>query len=125
MAKVKIGINGFGRIGRGFARCLADQRDAFDLVLINDLTDVATLRHLLQHDSVHGKYPGVVAVDGEGLSINGDRVAISAEKDPANIPWAKHGVDVVIEATGHFTDREKAAKHLGGAKKVIISAPAK
>lgn len=125
MAKVKVGINGFGRIGRGFVRCLADAKDAFDLVLINDLTDVATLRHLLQHDSVHGKYPGDIKVEGDGLVINGDRVAISAQRDPANIPWAKYGVDVVVEATGHFTDREGASKHLSGAKKVIISAPAK
>src|SRR6185503_8140038 len=97
-AKVRIGINGFGRIGRGFVRCLAEQRDKFDLVLINDLTDVKTLGHLLRHDSVHGKYPGTVTVDGNSLVINGDTVQISAEKDPAAIKWKDLGVDVVIES---------------------------
>ena len=126
MAKVRIGINGFGRIGRGFVRCLASAREAFDLVLINDLTDVATLAHLLRHDSVHGRYPGTVAVDGGALVINGDKVLISAEKDPAKIAWKDHGVDIVIECTGKFVDKEGTSKHLtGGAKKVLISAPAK
>jgi glyceraldehyde 3-phosphate dehydrogenase len=127
MAKVRIGINGFGRIGRGFVRCLAATPDAFDLVLINDLTDVETLAHLLKYDSVHGKYPGTVSTDGEkAIIINGDRVEVSAEKDPANIPWKKLGVDLVIEATGRFVDKESCGKHLtGGAKKVLISAPAK
>lgn len=126
MAKVRIGINGFGRIGRGFVRCLAETPDAFDLVLINDLTDVGTLAHLLKHDSVHGKYPGTVSADGQALVINGDKVEVSAEKDPANIPWKKLGVDLVIEATGKFVDKESCGKHLtGGAKKVLISAPAK
>ena len=126
MAKTRIGINGFGRIGRGFVRCLAAQRDLFDLVLINDLTDVATLGHLLKHDSVHGHYPGTVTVDGNSLVINGDKVLISAEKDPAAIKWKDHGVDIVIECTGRFVDKESAGKHLlGGAKKVLISAPAK
>lgn len=126
MAKVRIGINGFGRIGRGFVRCLAATPDAFDLVLINDLTDVETLAHLLKYDSVHGKYPGTVSTDGSGIVINGDRVEVSAEKDPANIPWKKLGVDLVIEATGRFVDKESCGKHLtGGAKKVLISAPAK
>jgi glyceraldehyde 3-phosphate dehydrogenase len=125
-AKVRIGINGFGRIGRGFVRCLADQRDTFDLVLINDLTDVKTLGHLLLHDSVHGKYPGTVKADGNALVINGDSVQISAEKDPAAIKWKDLGVDVVIESTGKFVDKAGAGKHLaGGAKKVVISAPAK
>ena len=126
MAKVRIGINGFGRIGRGFVRCLASAREAFDLVLINDLTDVATLAHLLRHDSVHGRYPGTVAIDGNSLVINGDKVLISAEKDPAKIAWKDHGVDIVIECTGKFVDKEGTSKHLtGGAKKVLISAPAK
>ena len=126
MAKVRIGINGFGRIGRGFVRCLAANPEQFDLVLINDLTDVATLGHLLAHDSVHGRYPGTVKVDGNALLINGDRVVISAEKDPAAIKWKEHGVDIVIDSTGKFVDREGAGKHLaGGAKKVLISAPAK
>ncbi len=127
MAKVRIGINGFGRIGRGFVRCLAATPDAFDLVLINDLTDVATLAHLLKYDSIHGKYPGTVEADGENaIVINGDRVEVSAEKDPANIPWKKLGVDLVIECTGRFVDKESCGKHIaGGAKKVLISAPAK
>jgi glyceraldehyde 3-phosphate dehydrogenase len=126
MAKVRIGINGFGRIGRGFVRCLAATPDAFDLVLINDLTDVGTLAHLLQYDSVHGRYPGKVGVDGDAIVINGDKVKISAEKDPGAIKWKDLGVDIVIESTGRFVDKESAGKHIaGGAKKVIISAPAK
>jgi glyceraldehyde 3-phosphate dehydrogenase len=126
MAKVRVGINGFGRIGRGFVRCLARKREAFDLVLINDLTDAATLAHLLKHDSVHGPFPGTVEVKEGTLIINGDALAITAERDPAKIPWAKYGADVVIESTGHFVDRESAGKHLtAGAKKVVISAPAK
>ncbi|MBL9012906.1 MAG: type I glyceraldehyde-3-phosphate dehydrogenase [Myxococcales bacterium] len=126
MAKVRIGINGFGRIGRGFVRCLAAQKDVFDLVLINDLTDVGTLGHLLKHDSVHGKYPGTVEVKDGGLVVNGDHVKISAQKDPAQIGWKDAGVDIVIESTGKFVDKEGCSKHLtGGAKKVLISAPAK
>jgi glyceraldehyde 3-phosphate dehydrogenase len=126
MAKVRIGINGFGRIGRGFVRCMAEQRDAFDLVLINDLTDVKTLGHLLKYDSVHKRYPGTVEVKDNSLVINGDDVAISAIKDPATIKWKELGVDIVIECTGVFVDKAGAGKHLtGGAKKVLISAPAK
>ncbi len=126
MAKVRVGINGFGRIGRGFVRCLAATPDAFDLVLINDLTDVGTLGHLLKYDSVHRKFPGTVEVRDNALVINGDTVKISAEKDPAAIKWKEAGVDIVIESTGRFVDKESCAKHLvGGAKKVLISAPAK
>jgi glyceraldehyde 3-phosphate dehydrogenase len=126
MAKVRVGINGFGRIGRGFVRCLAEAKDTFDLVLINDLTDVGTLGHLLRHDSVHGRYPGTVESKENALVINGDTVKISAEKDPAAIKWKDLGVDVVIESTGRFVDKAGAGKHVqGGAKKVIISAPAK
>ncbi len=126
MAKTRIGINGFGRIGRGFVRCMAAHQDALELVLINDLTDVATLGHLLKHDSVHGKYPGSVEVRDAGLAIDGHHVKISAEKDPASIKWKELGVDIVIECTGRFVDKEGASKHLhGGAKKVLISAPAK
>ncbi len=125
MAKVRVGINGFGRIGRGFVRCLADAKDAFDLVLINDLTDVATLAHLLKYDSVHGRYPGTVAEEDGALVINGDRVVVTATKDPAEIAWKQHGVDIVIECTGRFVDKASAGKHLGAARKVIISAPAK
>jgi glyceraldehyde 3-phosphate dehydrogenase len=127
MAKARIGINGFGRIGRGFVRCLADQRDVFDVVVINDLTDVKTLAHLLKHDSIHKRFPGTVEVQGEdALIVNGDRIQITAQKDPAAIKWKDLGVDIVIESTGKFVDRDGAGKHLtGGAKKVIISAPAK
>jgi glyceraldehyde 3-phosphate dehydrogenase len=126
MAKVRVGINGFGRIGRGFARALARTKDVLDLVLINDLTDAPTLGHLLRHDSVHGSFPGSVEVKDGLLVVNGDRLTITAERDPAKIPWAKHGADVVIESTGHFVDRDGAGKHLAaGAKKVLISAPAK
>jgi glyceraldehyde 3-phosphate dehydrogenase len=126
MAKVRIGINGFGRIGRGFVRCLAGMPDVFDLVLVNDLTDVGTLAHLLKHDSVHGKYPGTVSVKDGAIVVNGDIVKISAEKDPAAIKWKDAGVDIVIESTGKFVDHAGAGKHrAGGAKKVIISAPAK
>jgi glyceraldehyde 3-phosphate dehydrogenase len=126
MAKVRIGINGFGRIGRGFVRCLAETPDVFDLVLINDLTDVGTLAHLLKHDSVHGKFPGSVGIKDGALVVNGDVVKITAEKDPAAIPWKAAGVDIVIEATGKFVDKATAGKHItGGAKKVVISAPAK
>src|SRR5690349_3739503 len=126
MAKVRIGINGFGRIGRGFVRCLAATPDAFDLVLVNDLTDVGTLAHLLKYDSVHGPFPGTVAVEGDSIVINGDKVKIHAEKDPGALPWKSLGVDVVIESTGRFVDKESAGKHIAaGAKKVIISAPAK
>jgi glyceraldehyde 3-phosphate dehydrogenase len=126
MSKVRIGINGFGRIGRGFVRCLAATPEIFDLVLINDLTDVGTLAHLLRHDSVHGKYPGTVAIKDGALVVAGDTVKISAEKDPAAIKWKDAGVDLVIEATGRFVDKDSAGKHLrGGAKKVLISAPAK
>jgi glyceraldehyde 3-phosphate dehydrogenase len=126
MAKVRIGINGFGRIGRGFVRCMADAPGAFDLVLVNDLTDVKTLAHLLRHDSVHGRFPGTVEVSDGNLVVNGDTVLINAEKDPTKIPWKDHGVDVVIESTGKFVDKEGAGKHLtGGARKVLISAPAK
>ena len=126
MAKVRVGINGFGRIGRGFVRCLAEAKDTFDLVLINDLTDVGTLGHLLRHDSVHGRFPGTVETKEGALVINGDTVKISAEKDPAAIKWKELGVDIVIESTGKFVDKAGAGKHIqGGAKKVIISAPAK
>jgi len=125
MAKVRVGINGFGRIGRGFVRCLADAPDAFDLVLINDLTDVKTLAHLLRHDSIHGRYPGTVESGDSSLVINGDSVAVSAQRDPAEVPWKQYGVDLVIESTGRFVDRDGAGKHLAAAKKVLISAPAK
>jgi glyceraldehyde 3-phosphate dehydrogenase len=126
MGKPRIGINGFGRIGRGFVRAMAAAPDAFDLVLINDLTDAKTLGHLLKYDSVHGKYPGTVEV-GEGkLVIDGDEIKVTAEKDHTKLPWGKEGVDIVLECTGRFKKRSELAGHLaGGARKVIISAPAK
>jgi glyceraldehyde 3-phosphate dehydrogenase len=124
--KVRIGINGFGRIGRGFVRCMAESAPDLELVLVNDLTDTKTLAHLLRHDSVHGKFPGKVTEKEGGFEVDGNHVHISAEKDPANIKWKDHGVEIVIEATGRFVDKESCSKHLhAGAKKVIISAPAK
>src|SRR5438105_8233068 len=114
MAKVRIGINGFGRIGRGFVRCMATAPDVFELVLINDLTDVGTLAHLLRHDSIHGRYPHPVDVKDGAIVVDGNHVKISAEKDPANIKWKDAGVDVVIESTGKFVDKDGAGKHRAG-----------
>jgi glyceraldehyde 3-phosphate dehydrogenase len=126
MAKVRVGINGFGRIGRSFVRSFLENTDAMDLVLINDITDVKTLAHLLRYDSIHGRFPGKLEEGGDHIVVGGDKIQISAERDPAKIPWKQHGVDVVVEATGLFVNREGAGKHLaGGAKKVLISAPAK
>src|ERR1044071_5165418 len=126
MSKVRVGINGFGRIGRGFVRCLAATPEAFDVVLVNDLTDVGTLAHLLKHDSVHGRFPGTVEIKDGAILVNGQAVKISAEKDPAAIKWRDAGVDIVVESTGKFVDKDGAGKHrASGAKKVVISAPAK
>ena len=125
MAKVRVGINGFGRIGRSFVRSHA-ANPALDLVLINDITDVKTLAHLLRHDSVHGRFQGKVEAKEQSLVIGGDEVRISAERDPAKIPWKDVGADIVIESTGLFVSRADAGKHMsGGARKVLISAPAK
>jgi glyceraldehyde 3-phosphate dehydrogenase len=122
---MRIAISGFGRIGRPALR-LGLKEAGFEFVAINDLTDTATLAHLLKYDSVHGRFSGTVQAEEGALVVNGKRIAVLAEKDPANLPWAKLGVDVVIEATGHFTDRAGAGKHIAaGAKKVIITAPAK
>ncbi len=120
---IKVGINGFGRIGRlVFRRAL--EVGGFDFVSINDLTDAQTLAHLLKYDSVHGKFKGSVRVEGNDLIINGDRLRITAERDPANLDW--NGVDVVVEATGIFTKREQIARHLdNGARKVVLTVPAK
>jgi glyceraldehyde 3-phosphate dehydrogenase len=126
MAKVRIGINGFGRIGRSVARSLARDDKGLELALINDLTDAKTLAHLLARDSVHGRFPGAVEAGDNALVINGTSIPISAERDPAKVPWKDHGVDIVLECTGLFVDKDNAGKHLqGGAKKVLISAPAK
>lgn len=123
---IKIGINGFGRIGRLVFRAIVERNSKdFDVVGINDLTDAKTLAHLLKYDSVHGRFPGTVEVDGSDLIVNGDRLKVFAEKDPANLPWGSLSCDVVIESTGIFTTGEKAMAHVNaGAKKVIISAPA-
>ena len=120
----RIAINGFGRIGRLAFRQLQGREDV-QVVAINDLTDVGTLAHLLKYDSIHGRFNGTVEVSGGHLVVNGNVVAISAERNPADLPWGQHAVDVVIESTGVFADAEKAAAHLkAGAKKVVISAPA-
>ncbi len=127
MAKIRVGINGFGRIGRNVVRAAkAAGVTDIDFVAVNDLTDTATLAHLLTYDSVHGRFPhAVTAVDG-GLDVAGDMMRVLSERDPAKLPWGELGVDIVLESTGRFTNREDAAKHLsGGARKVIISAPAK
>ncbi len=124
---IKLGINGFGRIGRLVFRAILERGlDTFDIVAVNDLTDAATLAHLFKYDSIHGVYPGEVKADGNDLVIGGDRFRVFSERDPSNLPWGDLGCDVVVEATGVFRTREKAALHLqGGAKKVVISAPAK
>ena len=121
---VRVGINGFGRIGRNYLRA-AKGKDV-ELVAVNDLTDNKTLAHLLKYDSTFGRLDGDVSYDDESITVAGQRIAASAQRDPAQLPWGDLGVDVVIESTGHFTKRDDAALHLkGGAKKVIISAPAK
>jgi glyceraldehyde 3-phosphate dehydrogenase len=126
MAKVRIGINGFGRIGRCFMRALHEEKGAFDVVAVNDLTDSKQLAHLLKYDSVHGRFAGTVEVGADKLVIDGDDVRILTETDPSKLPWKELGCDIVIESTGRFTDRASAEKHIhAGAKKVIISAPAK
>ena len=123
---IKVGINGYGRIGRNVLRALYEsQRNGeIQIVAINDLGDAETNAHLTQYDTAHGKFPGTVAVDGGDLLINGDRIKVFAERDPAKLPWGAHGVDVVLECTGIFSSKAKAGAHLAaGAKKVIISAP--
>ncbi len=124
---IKIGINGFGRIGRLVFRSILERGDTdFDVVAVNDLTDAETLAHLFKYDSVHGVFPGDVSAEGDELVVNGDRFKVLSEKDPAQLPWGDLGCEVVIESTGRFTDAESAGKHLeGGAQKVVISAPAK
>jgi glyceraldehyde 3-phosphate dehydrogenase len=123
---VKVGINGFGRIGRNTFRAALGQNADIDFVAINDLTSPATLGHLLKYDSVMGRFDGTVEVGEDSLTVNGKKITILSERDPANLPWADLGADVVIESTGFFLDREGAGKHLAaGAKKVVISAPAK
>lgn len=123
---IKIGINGYGRIGRNILRALYEskRRDEFQIVAINDLGDAETNAHLTRHDTAHGRFPFEVGVDGDHLVVDGDRIRVHAIRNPAEIPWGEHGVDVVLECTGLFTSKAKAGAHLaGGAKKVIISAP--
>ena len=124
---IRVAINGFGRIGRNVIRAAKKAgRSNLDFVAVNDLTDNDTLAHLLRYDSVHGRYPGTVEVTSGGLKVDGDELKVFSERDPSKLPWADLGVDVVVESTGIFTARDKAAAHLtAGAKKVIISAPAK
>jgi glyceraldehyde 3-phosphate dehydrogenase len=123
---IKIGINGYGRIGRNMLRAIHElgRTDEFDVVAINDLGDANTNAHLTRRDTAHGPFPGTVVVEGDDIIVNGDRVRVFAERDPAKLPWGELGVDVVFESTGLFRTRETAGKHIeGGAKKVIISAP--
>ncbi|MFQ5668150.1 MAG: type I glyceraldehyde-3-phosphate dehydrogenase, partial [Candidatus Binatia bacterium] len=122
---IRVGINGFGRIGRNvFRAAVAD--GGIEFVAVNDITDAATLAHLLQYDSVHGRFPQTVVADKEALKVGGNRIRVLSERDPARLPWRELGVQIVLECSGRFTARDKAAAHLeGGAKKVIISAPAK
>lgn len=127
MAKVKVGINGFGRIGRLVMRSvLKYHSEDIEVVGINDLTDANTLAHLFKYDSVHGKFDGEVSTEGDNLVINGKKIGITAERDPANLKWGERGAEVIIESTGIFRDDKGASKHIeAGAKKVIISAPGK
>lgn len=126
MSKIKVGINGFGRIGRLVSRIiLTDYTDKIEIVAVNDLTDAKTLAHLFKYDSVHGRFKGEVKAEGDYLLINGSKIKVTAERDPANLTWGADGVTTVVESTGFFTKKEAAEKHLtAGAKKVIISAPA-
>jgi glyceraldehyde 3-phosphate dehydrogenase len=123
---IRVGINGFGRIGRNYLRAAAEHGDDLEIVGINDITDVETLAHLLRHDTVHGAFPGSVEAGGDGLIIDGREVVVSSEREPASLPWKDLGAELVLESTGLFTERAKAAGHLdAGARKVIISAPGK
>jgi glyceraldehyde 3-phosphate dehydrogenase len=123
---VKVAINGYGRIGRNVLRALYESKRTGEIsvVAINDLGDAKTNAHLTKYDTAHGKFPGTVAVEGDYMIVNGDKIRVLAKRNPAELPWAELGVDVVLECTGFFTSKEKASAHLqGGAKKVVISAP--
>src|SRR3954466_12836273 len=123
---VRVGINGFGRIGRNFYRAVKASGADIEIVAVNDLTDTATLAHLLKYDSILGRFPAEVKAVGDEILVGGTPIKVFADRDPANLDWAKFNVDIVIESTGFFTDAVKAKAHVdGGAKKVIISAPAK
>jgi glyceraldehyde 3-phosphate dehydrogenase len=122
----RVAINGFGRIGRNILRAAKKYGADLEFVAVNDLTDADTLAHLLRYDSVHGRYPGSVEVSGDGLKVDGSDLRVTAERDPAKLPWDELGVDIVFEATGIFTQADKARAHMdAGAKKVVITAPAK
>ncbi len=123
---VKVGINGYGRIGRNILRALyeGNRQSEIQIVAINDLCDSQSNAHLTQYDTAHGRFPGKVSVDGDSIIVNGDRIKVTAQRDPAQIPWGAMGADIVLECTGFFTTKADAGKHLaGGAKKVVISAP--
>jgi glyceraldehyde 3-phosphate dehydrogenase (phosphorylating) len=123
---IKVGINGYGRIGRNILRAVyeSERTDEIQILAINDLGDANTNAHLTQYDTAHGKFPGTIVVEGDNMIVNGDKVRVLSERDPANLPWGKLDVDVVLESTGFFASKAKASAHLaGGAKKVIISAP--
>ncbi|MFT5426057.1 MAG: glyceraldehyde 3-phosphate dehydrogenase [Gammaproteobacteria bacterium] len=126
MMTIKVGINGYGRIGRNILRAVYEsgRSDEIQIVAINDLGDANTNAHLTQYDTAHGKFPGEVSVEGDYMIVNGDKIKVLSERDPAKLPWGELGVDVVHESTGFFASKAKASAHLaGGAKKVIISAP--
>jgi glyceraldehyde 3-phosphate dehydrogenase len=124
---IKVGINGYGRIGRNILRAIFEggRSSEFDIVAVNDLADPNTNAHLTRHDTAHGPFPGTVEVDGDNMIVNGDRIKVLAERDPAKLPWGELDVDVIFESTGFFASKEKSMAHIeGGARKVIISAPA-
>ena len=122
----RVGINGFGRIGRNFFRAALEQGADIEIVAVNDLTDTKTLAHLLKYDSILSRFSGEVSFDEESIIVNGKAIKVLAQRDPKDLPWGDLGVEVVVESTGFFTDGEKAAAHIAaGAKKVVISAPAK
>src|ERR1700726_4818843 len=123
---VRVAINGFGRIGRNILRAIYEaKRDDIEVVPINDLRPVETNAHLLRFDSVHGRFPGTVTVDGDSLNLGTGKIKVSAERDPSKLPWKELGVDIAMECTGIFTARDKASAHLtAGAKRVLVSAPA-
>src|SRR4029453_8721886 len=123
---IKVGINGYGRIGRNILRALyeAKRNNEIEIVAINDLGDANTNAHLTRYDTAHGKFPGEVKVDGDSMVVNGNRIKVLAQRDPAKLPWGELGADFVLECTGLFTTKAKAGLHIqGGAKKVVISAP--
>ncbi len=125
MKKIQVAINGFGRIGRLTLKA-ALNKENIEIVAVNDLTDSKTLAHLLKYDSVHGKFPGEVSAEGDNLVVNGRKIKVYSEKDPAGLPWKELGIDVVVESTGVFRDREKISKHLqAGAAKVVLCVPSK